>query len=105
MEEMNKKQDKKGLQAVLSVNIRKPDGSSENKRLLFDTEKATEVCDVINAFGYAVQTIFLSPGGWLFLRDNNRDKLEVGDQKTIKDYIGENYPERYAEIFGKVEEA
>ena len=105
MKEMNKKQDKKGLQAVLSVNIRKPDGSSENKRLLFDTEKATEVCDVINAFGHAVQTIFLSPGGWLFLRDNNRNKLEVGDQKTIKDYIGENYPERYAEIFGKVEEA
>ena len=93
------------MQAVLSVNIKKTDGSSENKRLLFDTEKATEVCDVINTFGYAVQTIFLSPGGWLFLRDNNRNKLEVGDQKTIKDYIGENYPERYAEIFGKVEEA
>ena len=105
MKTMNKKQDKKGLQAVLSVRIRKPDGSSENKRLLFDTEKATEVCDVINAFGYAVQTIFLSPGGWLFLRDNNRDKLEVGDQKTIKDYIGENYPDRYKEIFGEVEEA
>lgn len=93
------------MQAVLSVNIKKPDGRSENKHLLFDTEKATKVCDVINAFGYAVQTIFLSPGGWLFLRDNNRKKLEVGDQKAIKDYIGENYPERYEEIFGKVEEA
>lgn len=105
MKAMNKKQDKKALQAVLSVTIRKPDGSSENKRMLFDTDKATEVCDVVNAFGYAVQTIFLSPGGWLFLRDNNRNKLEVADQKKIKDYIGENYPERYAEIFGKVEEA
>ena len=93
------------MQAVLSVNIKKNDGSSENKRLLFDTEKATEVCDVINAFGYAVQTIFLSPVGWLFLLDNNLNKLEFGHQKTIKDYIGENYPERYAEIFGKVEEA
>lgn len=93
------------MQAILSVEIKNPDGSRRSKRLLFDTEKATEVCDVINAFGYAVQTIFLSPGGWLFLRDNNRNKLEVGDQKTIKDYIGENYPERYAEIFGKVEEA
>ena len=105
MKTMNKKQERKALKAVLSVTVRKPDGSSENKRLLFDTEKATEVCDIINKFGYAVQTIFLSPGGWLFLRDNNRNKLEVGDQKTIKDYIGENYPERYAEIFGKVEEA
>lgn len=93
------------MQAILSVEIKNPDGSRRNKRLLFDTEKATEVCDMVNGFGYAVQTIFLSPGGWLFLRDNNRDKLEVGDQKTIKDYIGENYPERYAEIFGKVEEA
>ena len=105
MKTMNKKQERKALKAVLSVSVRKPDGSSENKRLLFDTEKATEVCDVINAYGYAVQTIVISDGGWRFLRDNNRNKLEVGDQKTIKDYIGENYPERYAEIFGKVEEA
>lgn len=97
--------ERKTLKAVLSVSVRKSDGSSENKRLLFDTEKATEVCDVINAFGYAVQTIFLSPGGWLFLRDNNRDELKVGDQKTIKDYIGENYPDKYKEIFGEVEEA
>lgn len=93
------------MQAILSVEVEKPDGSRENKRLLFDTDKATEVCDVVNKFGYAVQTIFLSPGGWLFLRDNNRDKLEVANQKRIKDYIGENYPERYAEVFGKVEEA
>lgn len=105
MKTMNKKQERKALKAVLSVTVRKPDGSSENKRLLFDTEKATEVCDVINVFGYAVQTIFLSPGGWLFLRNNNQNKLEVGDQKTIKDYIGENYPDKYKEIFGEVEEA
>lgn len=93
------------MQAVLTVQVKDPDGNLKNKRLLFDTEKATEVCDVVNAFGYSVQTIFLSPGGWLFSRDNNRDKLEVGDQKTIKDYIGENYPDRYKEIFGEVEEA
>lgn len=93
------------MQAVLTVQVKDPDGTLRNKRLLFDTEKATEVCDVVNAFGYSVQTIFLSQGGRLFLRDNNRDKLEVGDQKTIKDYIGENYPDRYKEIFGEVEEA
>lgn len=51
------------MQAILSVEIKNPDGSRRNKRLLFDTEKATEVCDVVNGFGYAVQTIFLSPGG------------------------------------------
>ena len=53
VKEMNKKQDKKGLQAVLSVSIRKPDGSSENKRLLFDTEKATtEICNYVNTSGF-----------------------------------------------------
>ena len=93
------------MQAILSVTVQGPDGEKKQKRLLFDTEKATEVCDVVNEFGYKVQTIFLSPGGWLFLRDNNKNKLEVGDQKTIKDYIGEHYPERYEKLFGKVEEA
>lgn len=42
------------MQAILSVEVKNSDGRRENKRLLFDTEKATEVCDVINAFGYAV---------------------------------------------------
>ena len=69
------------------------------------SEKATEVCDVINAFGYAVQTIFLSPGGWLFLRNNNLEELTIADQKQTRDYIGKNYPDRYKEIFGEVEEA
>ena len=93
------------MQAVLTVRVKDPDGTLRNKRLLFDTEKATEVCDVVNAFGHSVQTIFLSPGGGLFLRDNNRNTLEVGDQTQAKNYIGEHYPERYVEVFGKVEEA
>lgn len=93
------------MQAVLTVQVKDPDGTLRNKRLLFDTDKATEVCDVVNAFGYSVQTIFLSQGGWLFLRDNNRNTLEVGDQTQVKNYIGEHYPERYVEVFGKVEEA
>ena len=87
------------MQAILSVEIKKPDGSRRNKRLLFDTEKATEVCDVVNGFGYAVQTI------WLFLRNNNSKSLTIADQKTTRDYIGENYPDKYKEIFGEVEEA
>lgn len=93
------------MQAVLSVEIKKPDGSRENKYMLFDTEKATEVCDVFNEFGYAVQTIFISPGGWLFLRNNNSKDLIIADQKKTRDYIGKNYPDRYKEIFGEVEEA
>ena len=93
------------MQAILSVEIKNQDGSRENKRLLFDTEKATKVCDVTNEFGYAVKTIFLSPGGWLFLSNNNKKELAVANQKETRDYIGKNYPERYKEIFGEVEEA
>lgn len=93
------------MQAILSVEIKNPDDSRRNKRLLFDTEKATEVCDVVNGFGYAVQTIFLSPGGWLFLRNNNSEDLTIADQKTTRDYIGKHYPDKYKEIFGEVEEA
>lgn len=93
------------MQAILSVEIKNPDGSRENKRMLFDTEKATEVCDVTNAFGHAVQTIFLSQGGRLFLRNNNKKELTVANQKETRDYIGKNYPERYKEVFGEVEEA
>lgn len=103
---MSKKQPKKaGIKAILTVEVKAPDGSRENKRLLFDTDKATEVCDVINSFGYAVQTIFISPGGWLFLRNNNRNELTIADQRQTRDYIGKNYPDRYKEIFGEVEEA
>jgi hypothetical protein len=93
------------VKAVLSVTVKDGNGDSREKRLLFDTEKATEVCDVVNAFGYAVQTIFLSPTGWLFLQNNTKGDLAVADQKQVKDYIGENYPERFIEVFGKVEEA
>ena len=81
------------------------DGKAREKPMLFDTEKSKKACDVVNKFGYAVQTIFLSEKGLLFIRDNNRKKLELADQETARKYIGENYPKRYIELFGKVEEA
>ena len=91
------------IKAILKATKYK-DGAEITRRLLFDTEKATKICDVVNAFGYTVQTLYLSPGGWIFA-ENNDGKLEVLDQKTAKDYIGENFPDRYMELFGKVEEA
>lgn len=93
------------MKAILTVEIKQQDGSKGNKRLLFDTEKATEVCDVINGFGYVVQTIFLSPGGWLFYRNNNTEVLTIANQEEARDYIAERYPDKYEELFGKVEEA
>jgi hypothetical protein len=92
---------KRELKAILSVTVKDENGDNREKSLLFDTETATEVCNVINAFGYAVQTIFLSPAGWLFLRDNPEGKLKLANQKQTKDYIGENYPERHKWAYQK----
>lgn len=30
---------------------------------LFDTEKATKICDVVNPFGYKVQEVYITPKG------------------------------------------
>ena len=93
------------MQAVLNVLIKVSKEESKEVPLLFDTETATKVCDIENAFGYAIETIYISPGGWLFVQNNNNKTLYVGDQKELKSYIGLNYPKRYQEIFGKVKEA
>ena len=87
------------------MTVRGEDGEARAKRMLFDTEKSKKVCDIVNAFGYAVKTIFISDKGMLFIRDNNRKRLETADQDATRDYIGEHYPKRYIELFGGVEEA
>lgn len=94
------------MKAILPVTTQDADGKSNEEMLLFDTEKATKLCDVINAFGFKVQTIYLSPGGILFLQDNNsKESLEVGDQRSLRKYIGEHYPDVYQKHFGKAKEA
>lgn len=71
---------------------------------LFDTEKAKKICDVKNAFGYKVQEIYITKKGIIFVYSINDKKLEVADQKKIKQWIGEHKPDKYIEFFGEVEE-
>lgn len=71
---------------------------------LFDTEKAKKICDVSNAFGYKVQEIYITKKGIIFVYSINDKKLEVADQKKVKQWIGEHEPDKYIEFFGEVEE-
>lgn len=78
---------------------------NEIEMLMFDTDTATELCNVTNAFGYHVKTIYLSKGGILFAKNNNRESLEVLEQHQARKYIGKNYPDIYEKHFGQVKEA
>lgn len=80
------------------------DGKAAEHTRLFDTEKAEKICDVKNSFDNAVQEIYITEKGVLFLRDIGKDTLEVADQKRVMAWIGENEPDRYIKFFGEVEE-
>ena len=90
--------------AVLPVKVKDGEKTWEEMQL-FDTNKSTKVCQVINAFGNPVQEIYLSPGGTLFVKEIREKKLSVADQAAAKKYIGEHYPEKYIKHFGAVKEA
>lgn len=93
------------MKAILTMTRKEGDKNIE-ENLLFDTEKSKKICDVKNAFGYAVQELYLSPSGIIFAA-----KIQIGgslqtvDQEEAKKYIGEHYPEKYIEFFGQVKEA
>jgi translation elongation factor P/translation initiation factor 5A len=91
------------LKAVLTYTVTNGDKKEEVTRL-FDTAKATKICDVKNSFGYKVQEIYITGKGVLFLHNVNEKSLEISDQKQLKKWIGENEPEKYIKYFGEVEE-
>ena len=94
------------MRAVLPGSKKNQDGSSTEEMLLFDTEKATELCSVLNVYGNELEKIFLSPSGILFSQDTKGEgELKVENQDTTRKYIGKNYPEVYEKAFGKVKEA
>lgn len=51
---------------------------------LFDTATAKKICDVVNTFNYKVQEIYITAKGVIFIRNINKDSLEVANQKEIK---------------------
>lgn len=71
---------------------------------LFDTATAKKICDVVNAFKYKVQEIYITAKGVIFIRNINENSLEVANQKEIKKRIGEHEPDKYIKFFGEVEE-
>lgn len=71
---------------------------------LFDTATAKKICDVVNAFKYKVQEIYITAKGVIFIRNINENNLEVANQKEIKKWIGEHEPDKYIKFFGEVEE-
>lgn len=91
------------MKAILTY-IKPVDGKQEELTRLFDTEKAEKVCDIKNTFNNKVQEIYITKKGTIFIRNINKDKLEVVDQKRVKAWIGENEPEKYIKFFGEVEE-
>ena len=81
------------------------DGKAVEQTRLFDTTKAKKICDVKNGFNNKVQEIYITDKGIVFLHyTNGKEKLEVADQKGIKEWIGANEPDKYIEFFGEVEE-
>jgi len=80
------------------------EGKPVEQTRLFDTTKAKKICDVANTFGYKVQEIYITGNGVLFLRNINKDTLQVADQKECKKWIGEHEPDKYIKFFGEVEE-
>lgn len=93
------------MKAIFPVIRKDKNGNTNEEMLMFDTETATELCDIINTFGYHVQTVYLTPGGILFAKNNTYGKLEVLDQSGARKYIGEKYPDIYEKYFGQVKEA
>lgn len=92
------------MKAVLTV-LRKDGDNTTEESLMFDTDKSKKICDVKNQFNYAVQEMYLSPGGIIFVKNTKPESLEMIDQRQARKYIGENYPETYIEFFGEVKEA
>ncbi len=81
------------------------DGKEVEQTRLFDVTKAKKICDVKNGFNNKVQEIYITDKGIVFLyTTTGKGKLEVADQKGIREWIGENEPDKYIKFFGEVEE-
>lgn len=68
---------------------------------LYDIEKSEKVCDI----EYFPCSIWKAAKGTLFLIDEQLMKIINTNQKSLKELIGMQSPEKYIELFVKVEEA
>lgn len=80
------------------------DGKTVEQTRLFDTEKAKKICGIKNGFGNEAKEIFITEKGMVFAHCIYDKKLEIPDQKEIKEWIGKYEPDKYIKFFGEVEE-
>lgn len=94
------------MKAILPVTFKVSEEETKTEMMMFDTEKATKVCDIKNSFDYAVDTVYMSNSGIFFKIDNVTDIISLPiSQEDMKRWIGQNEPERYIELFGQVKES
>lgn len=91
------------MKAILTYTVTKDDKSEDETRL-FNTETATKICDIKNAFKNKVQEIYITKNDVLFVLNTIENKLEIANQKECKAWIGKNEPDKYIKFFGEVEE-
>lgn len=92
------------LKAILSF-VEIIDDKPKEQQRIFNTDKAKEICKIKNSFDYAIETIYLSGNGMLFIQDNKTQKLRLPfSQGDLRKWIGENEPDKYIKFFWEVEE-
>lgn len=80
------------------------DGKKTEQTGLFDTDNAKKICGIKNGFGWEIEEIYITEKGTIFTYNLNYKKIEIPEQKSIKEWIGANEPDEYIKFFGKVEE-
>ena len=93
------------MKAVLTVEVIAGDKRVQQNQL-YDTTKAKKVCDVVNSFNVKVEEIYITNKGTLFIKEiTGKEKLKLpGTQENLKNWIGQNEPDKYIKFFGEVEE-
>lgn len=86
------------MRAVLTVTRKDGDNITEES-LMFDTDKSKKICDVKNQFNYAVQEMYLSPGGIIFIKNTKPESLEMIDQKAGEEIYRRKLPGNIYRIF------
>lgn len=71
--------------------------------LLYDTEKAEVVCE--DSIGFF--TVYKTKNNRVFIENKLTEKFSTitTDMNKIKEILGSNFPDKYIELFGEVEEA
>lgn len=67
---------------------------------LYDTKKSEKICDI----EYFPHSIWRTAKGRLFLVNELLMKIISTNQKSLKQLLGRQSPEKYTELFGQVEE-